>query len=114
MKLYPHSARLGPRASVAPAKRVQRTSGSPLRGMAEGLEPRLLMSTYTWTGASTASDNWSDAANWAGGVAPQTSEKGVVVVFNTTDALSVNDVVFLHLSQIRFEQGSNVTLGIKN
>lgn len=113
MTLHPHPTRLGAQARTAPAHRRQHLS-SATRGLIEGLERRVLMSTYTWTGASTASDNWSDSANWAGGVGPQISERDVVVVFNTTDALSVNDISFLHLNQIRFDPGSNVTLGIKN
>jgi autotransporter-associated beta strand protein len=114
MMMHPDPARLGPQAQAAPARRHRsspssRHHGAPL----EMLERRTLMSTYTWTGASTATDNWSDPANWTGGVGPTVNDDHVVVAFNTTDALSVADVPFLDVSQIRFERGSNVTLGIK-
>jgi hypothetical protein len=68
-----------------------------------------MMAAHTWTGGGTT-DNWSDAGNWVGGVAPLSGENDAVVVFNTTDASSVQDVPSLALTQLRFDAGSNVAL----
>jgi autotransporter-associated beta strand protein len=73
------------------------------------LEGRVLMAMHTWTGAG-ATDNWSDVANWAEGAAPSATEADAIVVFNSADPLSVNDIPSLRLSQLRFDAGSSVTL----
>lgn len=71
--------------------------------MLDMLEPRILLTTYTWTGAADA--NWSTAGNWLGGVAPADNEVGVSVVFdsNTTRFTSTNDRTGLSIDTISFD-----------
>src|SRR5947207_13518363 len=40
----------------------------------EPLESRIAPVVRLWSGASLASGNWSDAANWVSGVAPQADD----------------------------------------
>jgi Ca2+-binding RTX toxin-like protein len=59
-------------------------------GRAERLEGRRLLSVATWDGGSGSSNNWTDAANWAGDVAPMAGDD---LVFPSSGAQpeNVND-----------------------
>ena len=76
------------------SNRSRRQSGRtlPCRLRLELLESRLAPATHTWTGASTTSFNWSDAANWSGG-APHAGESSVALIF--PGGLSVDQRIFM-------------------
>ena len=53
----------------------------------EMLEPRLVLSAFTWTGLDSSSPTlWSDANNWLGGVAPT---PGSTVIFLPLDSQTI-------------------------
>ena len=77
---------------------------------AERLEDRSTPATHTWVGLSNLSDHWSDSLNWSGGV-PTTGEPGgTIVVFNTVEPNTIQDIRGLVIDQLRFDRGSDVTL----
>jgi pectin methylesterase-like acyl-CoA thioesterase len=58
--------------------------------LAMSLSPGLFANTIIWSGANFATDtNWSDGANWVGGVAPGTADD---VKFFNTGAASANGI----------------------
>jgi hypothetical protein len=80
------------------------------------LEDRATPATHTWTGAG-ATDNWSDAGNWSGGVPTSGEPGGTVVVFDTVVSTrgtpaSVQDIPGLVLDQLRFDPGSRVSVSV--
>jgi autotransporter-associated beta strand protein len=57
-------------SAVRQGRRAATPRKQSFRPRLEALEDRLAPATHNWTGLSTDSSNWSDAANWAGNVAP--------------------------------------------
>jgi autotransporter-associated beta strand protein len=74
----------------------------------ERLEDRAVPAIHTWTGNGT-STNWSDAANWSGGVPGSLESGGTIVAFNTV-ASSNDNINNLVIDKLRFDTGAQVTL----
>lgn len=70
----------------------------------------LRAATYVWSGAG-ANAQWSNPANWLGGVAPAPNETGLSLVFSNgiTSRTITNDLAGLVVANLRF-QGSNYVL----
>ncbi len=79
----------------------------------ESLEDRTVPFVHTWTDGSFFTNNWSDAANWNGGV-PTTGELGGTIVVFPTGDLSINqDIPGLVVDRIDFTStGNTLTLGV--
>ncbi len=61
--------------------------------------PRLSAATIIWSGANSATDkNWSDGANWIGGVAPGSADDVKFFDTGTTTLSNVNNIVDSTLS----------------
>src|SRR6516162_1207090 len=58
----------------------------------EHLEDRVIPATRVWSGASLASANWNDTANWVGGVAPTTNDDLVFPGGGAQASSSNNDI----------------------
>jgi len=77
------------RSKRSPSSRRVLPSLAPRRAGFEPLEDRLLLSIRVWDGGG-ADANWSTAANWAGDIAPMTSDDLVFPV-SAAQASNVND-----------------------
>src|SRR5262249_41376937 len=80
------------------------------RPFLEALERRLAPATHTWIGG-TASNVWSNDANWAGG-APVVGEMNVVLIFpNSPNLTSTNDIANLTVQSLTFTAGGYTVNG---
>jgi autotransporter-associated beta strand protein len=69
----------------------------------ETLESRITPATHTWTGASGVNLNWSNAANWNGGVPTSGEAGGTLIAFPTAGAAvksTVDDLSGLAVDQL--------------
>ena len=91
------------KTTVQPRKRrpVRKTLGLEL------LEPPVVPTTFTWTGAG-ANANWSTAANWQGNAAPTI---GAILVFGASEArlTNVDDIPGLSLGEITLAGGYSIS-----
>jgi autotransporter-associated beta strand protein len=77
----------------------------------ELLEGRLAPATHTWTGASSTSSDWSDAANWTGG-APASAEANAVLIFPAAARRqNTDDIANLTVLSIAFTDNDYVIGG---
>jgi autotransporter-associated beta strand protein len=85
----------------------------------EFLEGRVVPALFTWTGASLNSADWSDGANWQGGVAPTgaaAQDESLLFPAIALQQTNVNDIVAGVFDQLQFENnytvsGNAMTLG---
>ena len=73
----------------------------------ELLERRLVPSTYTWTGGG-ANSNWSNGANWQGGVSPTS---GSTLIFGSGESqfTNVDDISGLSIAEIELAGGYSIS-----
>ena len=57
---------------------------------------------FTWSGGGGVANQWSNGANWVGGVAPTAATVNDVVFSAATSTPAVNDITGLSLGQISF------------
>ncbi|HZL34033.1 MAG TPA: Ig-like domain repeat protein [Tepidisphaeraceae bacterium] len=80
------------------------------RARVEGLEARILLSSYSWTG--TAGDGkFSTNGNWSGGTAPSANETGAIIDFPAaaSPATLNDDVANLSIQTLTFENNFTLT-----
>jgi hypothetical protein len=64
-----------------------------------------LAASFTWTGASTNSSNWSDTNNWSGLVAPSGTNITTITFSGTAQKTNVNDIAGLGMTNVTFSTG---------
>jgi autotransporter-associated beta strand protein len=79
----------------------------------EGLESRLMLSTFTWDGSS-GDKKWSTAANWEGNVAPNASQQNPIdLVFQGNYKETNNDYLISDtINSIEFDSSNFVIKGL--
>jgi autotransporter-associated beta strand protein len=88
-----------------------RRFGRNYRPTLDVLEDRLTPATHTWTGASTVSPFWSDAANWSGG-APGAGESGVALIFpSALQMVNFNDITGLTVASVQLTAPNYILSG---
>lgn len=87
---------------VRPKRRRQNLTS----GGFDSLEPRLLMTVRIWDGSATLNDNWSDARNWVGEVAPVSGDDLIFPAgIGLLDRGTKNDLPFATFKSIEFQSG---------
>jgi autotransporter-associated beta strand protein len=99
--------------AVRGKSRTPKQHQQPVRPRLEHLEDRLAPASHTWSGgAGLLNPNWSNAANWSAGGAPQANETNVALTFPVfANRGSRNDVAGLQISQITFQSGGYTISG---
>ena len=68
--------------------------------------PHILAADITWTGAG-GTTNWSEGANWLGGVAPTATD---VAVFNSVVLIQPTSDISRQIDLLRFDSGATATM----
>ena len=113
-----------PDRTVVATSRHKVTSGRERRrrsfsARVEGLEPRELLTTYTWTG--TTSGSWSVGSNWSGGVAPPAaadadlvfplSASNKLAMIDNIPNLTINSASFANAYTLSGDGSSSLAIG---
>jgi hypothetical protein len=108
----------------ATGRRLQAFIAVVVAGFCLALAPSALATSFTWTGESTTTENWSESLNWAGDAAPKASKKAEMLTFPHLSSagcedetfenpcyFSFNDVVGLSTESMRIDDGDEYLMG---
>src|SRR4051812_25288754 len=79
---------------IGPRRNQPRPATRPARSArlgVESLEDRAGPATHTWTDLG-ATNNWSEAANWSGGVPTNNESGGAIVAFPRSDTTMFQNI----------------------
>jgi hypothetical protein len=108
----------------AAGRRLQAFIAVVVAGFFLALAPGALATSFTWTGESTTTEDWSEGLNWAGDAAPKASKKAETLTFPhlTSEGcedetgenpcyISYNDMVGLSTESMRIDDGDEYFMG---
>src|SRR5262249_54380725 len=93
--------------ALKPVSRTRRRHKTTRRPRVEVLADRRVPASHPWPGASATTNDWSDPANWTGGVPGANGEKNIDLIFPAAalQGTNNNDLVGLTIEKLDFHGG---------